>query len=159
MTVRREEQAMIEQTTANQDERVMAALAHVSILLGLLTSGLGGIGAALLIWLTQKEESAYAAFQALQAAVYQVVAFIVSMMAWLGWGLLWMAMLLPPLFTNPAAYDKAPPPGLWIGLILMVVPIGISGLIHLYALCGAVRCLGGHDFKYVVIGNWLECHR
>jgi uncharacterized Tic20 family protein len=150
---------MVEQTTVHQDERVMAALAHGSILLGLLTSGLGGIGAALLIWLTQKEESAYAAFQALQAAVYQVVAFVVSMLAWFGWGLAWMAMLLPPLFANPAAYDKAPPPGLWVGLILMVVPIGISGLIHLYALWGAVRCLGGHNFKYAVIGNWLERHK
>ena len=150
---------MTERTTGHQDDRVIAALAHGSILLGLLTSGLGGIGAALLIWLTQKEKSAYAAFQALQAAVYQVVAFIVSMVAWFGWGLLWMALLLPPLFTNPAAYDKAPPPGLWVGLILMVVPIGISGLFHLYALWGAVRCLGGHDFKYAVIGNWLERHK
>ncbi|HDH09679.1 MAG TPA: DUF4870 domain-containing protein, partial [Chloroflexi bacterium] len=40
-----------------QDERLMAALAHASIILGPFTSGVGGIVAALVIWLTQREKS------------------------------------------------------------------------------------------------------
>ena len=147
---------MSERVMVNQDERVLAALAHGSILLGLLT---GGIAAALLIWLAQKEKSAYAAFQALQALGYQVVTFIVSLVSWVCWGLVWMAMLLLPLFANPEAYEEVPPAGLWIGLLLIAVPIATHVLIVLYALWGAVRCLGGHDFTYAVIGRWLDSHR
>jgi hypothetical protein len=68
-------------------------------------------------------------------------------------------MLLPPLFANPTAYENAPPAGLWIGLILIVVPAVISFLTVLYGLWGAVRCLGGYDFRYAIIGRWLESHR
>ena len=65
-------------------------------------------------------------------------------------------LLMVPLMANPGAYESAPPPGMWVGLMAMIIPIGISGLMVLYALWGAVRCLGGRDFKYVVIGRWLE---
>ena len=147
---------MSEKGTLRQDERVLAALAHGSILLGVLTNGIGGIGTALVIWLTQKERSAYATYQSLQALVYQVVAFIVAFLAWAFWGVLWMLMLLPPIFANPQAYEKAPPAGLWVGLVLMFVPIAISGLTILYGLWGAARCLSGHDFRYAIIGRWLE---
>jgi hypothetical protein len=60
---------------------------------------------------------------------------------------------------GPLEYDTSPPPGLWAGLILMIVPLGIWGLTILYGLWGAARCLGGHDFKYAIIGNWLESQR
>ena len=147
---------MSEQNTVPQDERVLAGLAHGSILLGLFTSGLGGILTALVIWLTQKEKSTYVARQALQALGYQIATFLLTMVAWCCWGVLWMLMLLPPIFLNPDAYQAAPPAGLWAGLALMIVPFAIWGLTILYGLWGAVRCLGGHDFKYAIIGNWVE---
>jgi uncharacterized Tic20 family protein len=147
---------MSETTTLTQDEKVLAGLAHGSILLGIFTSGIGGIVAALVIWLVQKEKSAYVAGQALQALVYQSVTFIVTMLAWCCWGLLWMFLIFVPLTSNPAAFEAAPPAGLWAGLFLMVIPFAIWGLIILYGLYGAVRCLGGHDFKYAVVGNWLN---
>lgn len=147
---------MSERTTLTQDEKTLAGLAHGSILLGTFTSGIGGIIAALVIWLVQKDRSAYVASQALQALVYQAVTFIVTMLAWCCWGILWTFLILAPLIGNPAAYDMGPPPGLWSGLLLMVVPFAIWGLTILYGLYGAVRCLGGHDFKYAVIGNWLD---
>jgi hypothetical protein len=147
---------MNEQVAIKQDEKLLAGLAHGSVLLGLFTNGIGGIGAALAIWLIQKEKSAYVATQAVQALVYQVVTVIIAMLAWCCWGGLWMALLLPPVLVNPGAYDQSPPAGMWVGLILMVVPFGIWGLTILYGLWGAVRCLGGHDFKYIIIGNWLE---
>jgi uncharacterized Tic20 family protein len=150
---------MSEGTMSNQDERVLAALAHGSILIGVLTSGIGGIGVALLIRLTQRGKSSYAAFQALQALVYQVVTTVINVAIWTCWGLAWMAMLLPPLLSNPSAYEYAPPSGLWIGLLLMIVPAGVGVLTVLYGLWGAVRCWGGHDFRYAIIGRWLESHR
>jgi uncharacterized Tic20 family protein len=147
---------MSQQATPTQDERVLAGLAHGSILLGIFTSGLGGLVAALVIWLVQKEKSAYVAGQALQALVYQAVTFIGTMLVWCCWGVFWMALFLPPLLSNPDAYQTTVPPGLWIGLVLIIIPFFVWGLTILYGLWGAVRCFGGHDFKYAIIGDWLK---
>ena len=144
------------QTGVSQNEKVLAGLAHGSILLGLFSNGLGGIVAALVIWLIQKEKSAYVAAQALQALVYQALTFLITMLAWCCWGVLWMALLLPPILADPAAYENAVPPGMWTGLILIIVPLVIWGITILYGLWGAARCLGGHDFRYAVIGRWLD---
>lgn len=140
----------------SSDERTLAGLAHASIVLGLFTNGVGGILAALVIWLTQREKSAYVAAQALQALVYQVLVLAVTMAAWCCWGALWMAMIFVPLFADPAAFEASPPATLWAGLFLMVVPLAIWAVTILYGLWGAARCLGGHDFEYAIVGSWLR---
>lgn len=142
--------------STRQNERTLAAVAHGSILLGIFTNGIGGIATALVVWLTQREKSAYVRFQALQALVFQVVTFVIAMGIWFCWGMAWLVLLLPSLLANPGAYETTPPPGLWVGLSLMVVPAGIGLLTVLYGLWGTVRCLGGHDFRYAIIGNWVE---
>lgn len=147
---------MSEQVSPSDDGRGLAALAHASILFGLFSNGIGGIIVALVIWLTQREKSAYIAGQALQALVYQTVTFMVIMLAWCCWGLLWTLMILVPLITNPAAYETALPAGFWGGLLLMIVPLGLWSLAILYGLWAAVRCLGGHDFEYILVGPWVE---
>ena len=48
---------MSEQTIVTQNERGLSGLAHGSILLGMFTGGVGGIVAAVIIWLTQKEKN------------------------------------------------------------------------------------------------------
>ena len=147
---------MSDERSVSQDDRLLAGLAHGSIVLAPFTSGLGGIIAALVIWLIQREKSAYVAYQALQSLVYQAVTFLVTMIAWCCWGALWMAMIFAPLLANPQAYETAPPAGMWAGLVLMVVPLGVWALTILYGLWAAVRCLGGHDFRYAIIGKWLQ---
>jgi uncharacterized Tic20 family protein len=147
---------MSDEMTVSRDERMMAGLAHGSVLLGLVTNGVGGIGAALLIWLTQRGKSAYVAAQALQALVYQLVTLLLTMVFWCCWGGLWMLMIIPPIIANPSAYDNAAPPGMWVGLTLMIFPLGLMALTTLYGVWGAVRSMSGHDFRYAVIGNWLE---
>jgi uncharacterized Tic20 family protein len=147
---------MSEQVSTTRDERLLAGLAHGSILLGPVTNGMGGIIIALVIWLLQKEKSAYVAAQALQSLVYQTAVFVVTMLAWCCWGMLWMLLLLPPLFLNPEAYQAAPPAGLWVGMFLMIIPLGIWGLTILYGLWAAARCFGGHEFRYAIIGRWLD---
>ncbi len=69
---------MSEKTVITQEEKVLAGLSHGSILLGIFTNGIGGIVVALVIWLTQKQKSAYVAAQALQALVYQVVITVLT---------------------------------------------------------------------------------
>ncbi|MGD2041771.1 MAG: DUF4870 domain-containing protein [Anaerolineae bacterium] len=146
---------MSNETTLTQDEKTLAALAHGSILLGIFTSGIGGIITALILWITQKDKSRYVAQQSLQALVYQAITFLVTMLAWCCWGMLWMFMIFVPLMSNPQAFETTPPPGIFGGLFLMVVPFAVWGLTILYGLWGAVSCLSGRDFKYAIIGNWL----
>ena len=147
---------MSEQVSTTQNERLLAALSHASIVLGLFSNGVGGIVTALVIWVVQRNKSAYAAQQALQALVYQVATLLLNMLAWCCWGLLWMVLILVPLIANPGLYETTPPPGMWVGMALMVVPLAVGALTMLYGLWGAVRCLGGHDFRYAIIGNWVK---
>ena len=145
------------EVSINRDERTLAGLAHGSIVLGLFTNGVGGILAALVIWLTQREKSAYVGAQALQALGYQAIVFAVTMTAWCCWGALWMVLIFAPLLAQPVS-EEAMLAGMWGGMLLMVLPLSLWAVTILYGLWGAVRCLGGHNFKYLVVGNWLE-HR
>jgi uncharacterized Tic20 family protein len=144
---------MNERVSLTQDERVLAALAHGSILLGLASNGFGGIVAALIIWLLQREKSAYVAFQALQSMVYQILGLVVAIVTWGCWMLAFFASIFIPILTHPGAYEEAPPIAMFISLVLMIVPLGLMGLWTLYGLWGALRALQGTDFKYPVIGR------
>ncbi len=140
----------------SQEERWLASLAHGSIIIGIPTNGVGGIAVALLIYLTRRERDAYAARQALQALLFQVVTFLIALLAFACWGVAWLGLFLPPLMINPELYQNVPPPTLWTGIALLVCPLGFMVLITLYGLYGALRCLGGADFRYVGIGGWLD---
>ncbi len=140
----------------SQEERTMAALAHGSILLGVLTSGIGGIFAAMIIWLTQREKSTYVAYQSLQAMIYQIVVLLLTVVAFCFWGVLLMLMVAPPIMANPDLYQSAPPVSLFFGMALLICPCGLWLGTILYGVWGAIRCLGGSDFTYVGIGRLLE---
>jgi len=86
-----------EQSAIKQEERVLAGLAHGSVLLGPLTNGVGGIVTTLVVWLIQRDKSAYVAFQALQALVYQVVAFFFTGLVTCCWFAVWMLMWVPTM--------------------------------------------------------------
>ena len=144
---------MTEEITVSQDERMMAALAHGSILLGLPTNGIGGIAAALVIWLTQRDKSPYVALQALQALVYQVVVLVATMVLFGCWFFFWLFVTIP--FAASAPPQAGPPLGFWMGFGFLVCPLTLVGILVLYGLWGAVRALGGHDFRYLIIGDWL----
>lgn len=133
------------------DERVTAALAHGMA----IAYGLGAVG-AVVTWLLQKEKSKYVAFQALQAAVYQLVGLLVQLIGWGCWGCLYGLSFIP-IIANAEKYKDAPPPAFFfISLGLMVVPLGVMGLWILYGLWGALRAFQGRDFRYIVLGHMLE---
>jgi uncharacterized Tic20 family protein len=133
------------------EERVTAALAHGVV----IAYGLGAVGAAV-IWLLQKEKSRYVAFQALQAAVYQLVGLLVYIIGWSCWGCLY-GLSFVPMIASAERYKDAPPPiFFFVSLGLMVVPLGLMGLWMLYGLWGAWRAFQGRDFRYIVLGRTLE---
>lgn len=144
-----------EVTRPTQDERVMAGLAHASVVLNLLTGGLGGIIAALVIWLTQRKESAWVGFQAFQALVYQLLGLAISFLGFMCWFVLWFASLMPAM-ANPNQYNDAPPAGFFFSFALLCIPFAIGILWTLYGLWGGLRAWQGKDFRYAVLGSALK---
>ena len=129
-----------------QDERIMAAIAHASI----VASGFG-IVAAVVIWLTQREKSNYVRFQALQATAYQFAGMLATLVAWACWGCFYSLSFLP-MVRDPQGFEDAPPALFLIALFSMAVPLLLMGLWWLYGLYGGWRTLQGRDFQYVGLG-------
>jgi uncharacterized Tic20 family protein len=152
-------------STATQDDKVVAALAHA---LGPLI--------AIIVWATQKDKSPFVAFQSLQALVYQLTGFV-GMLVGMGCymcsflGVFGGVFAFIPLGAigaaategSEAAEGFAALIGLLISALTMVLPFAIFGLIFLaaiafllYGLWAALSVFQGNDFRYVVIGRWLE---
>jgi uncharacterized Tic20 family protein len=140
----------------SQEERTMAAAAHGSILLGVLTSGVGGIFAAMIIWLTQRDKSAYVTYQAMQALVYQTSVLFLTVIGFCLWFVVFTLSILPPMLANPELYQYSPPPTVWFGMSMLICPCGLWLITILYGVWGAIRSYSGADFKYIVIGNLLD---
>ena len=133
----------------SSEERLMASIAHASVVV------FGpGILVGVFIWLTQKEKAVYASKQGLQAAIFQLVGMIVTMVMWVVWGIFY-ALTWIPFVNNPELLDGPPPPIFWIGMISMVVPLLVMLAWSLYGLWGALQAYRGHDFRYILIGNLL----
>jgi uncharacterized Tic20 family protein len=136
---------------ASRDDRLLAAFSHASILL----FGFGLI-LPLVIYFTQKKKSAFLAFHALQAFIFQLIGNIVSFVFPLGL----LGLICIPIFG--AAFlgrQDIFEPLVWAMVILMV---GIGGLLSLvsmaymiYGIIGAILTYQGKDFQYVLIGKWI----
>ncbi len=126
-----------------EDEKLWATLAHLSVLLNLVT-GFLGVGVALLIHLIYRDRSRYVAFQSLQALIFQLV-------FWAGGGvligLLWgvvglLSSILVGIFLIPFAILGT--------LVLALFPV----IAVIYGVIGGIRCNKGTDFRYWLISDW-----
>jgi uncharacterized Tic20 family protein len=131
------------------EERLMAAIAHGSI----VANGLG-ILVGVVVFLTQKGKSPYPARQGIQAAIYQLLGFIIMIALWILWGVFY-ALTFIPIIQNPDLYQDAPPPIFWVGFATMVIPLIFMVLWGLYGLWGALQCWRGRDFNYILIGTHI----
>lgn len=117
-------------------------LAHLSMLLNLVT-GFLGIVAAFLIFLVYRDRSRYVANQALQSVLFQVLVWfgggVIVAVAWTVSGLLVPVLGLGCLLM---------PFALLASLALLAVPI--------YSIIAAVECNNGRDFRYWLIGDWAK---
>ena len=137
--------------TRSTEGRLLAALAHGAV----ATQGIG-ILVGVVVYVNQRDKSRYAAFQGLQAALFQLANLIITIGLWVVCGILYglsMILLIVQADANP---DAAPPAIFWIAMISMVIPLIYMVLVGLYGLWGAVRTWQGRDFKYPLIGGWLE---
>lgn len=149
---------------ATQDERILAALAHASVILPFW-----GLIAAIVIWATQREKSRFVGFQALQGVAYQLCIIVLGFLG----GACYMCSFFGMFMAMPAgiiAMEGLSDPDAFGGLVAMLVtfltsffPFCVMGIFLLigaafvlYGLYGAVRVLQGHNFRYAVIGQRLE---
>ena len=123
------------------EERSWAMLAHLSILLNLVTGLLGLVG-ALVIYLVYQNRSRYVAYHALQSLIFQLI-------VWLGGGILtgvaWaitgvLSAVLVGLLCIPFA------------LVVSIIPL--AGVV--YGVIGGIQCNQGQDFRYWLVGDWVR---
>lgn len=137
------------QAMPSQEDKIMAALAHICVILPLW-----GLVGAIVIWATQKEKSRFVAFQALQATAYQlslVLLYLVGMVCY-------MVSFFGFMFTIPFMEETGagPPPGFFLPFCVLGC-LMLLGLAYLaYGFWAAVATLRGQDFRYVILGQWLE---
>lgn len=125
------------------DERLWAMLAHLSVLLNLVT-GFLGVAAALAIYLVYRDRSRYVAYQSLQALLFQAI-------FWAGGGvligLIWgfvgiLSALIIGIILIPFALIAT--------LVLALFPL----IAVVYGIVGGIQCNNGEDFRYWLIGDW-----
>lgn len=139
------------QEDKNTEHRLLAALAHGSI----VAQGVG-ILVGVLVYINQRDKSRYAAFQALQAAVFQLVNLIITIGLWLVWGVFYGLSMIPLIRLTESKSDAAPPAIFWISMISMIIPLIYMTIVGLYGLWAGVRTWQGKDFRYLVVESWLE---
>ena len=123
------------------EERTWAMLAHLSILLNLISGFLGPI-AALVIYLVYKDRSRYVAYQSMQSFVFQLV-------FWVGAGALAAMMWFVSIFFSIVVIGLCLMP---VALIISVVPIAAL----VYGVVAAIQCNEGVDFQYWLVGDWVR---
>lgn len=126
------------------EERQWAMLAHLSVLLNLVTGFLGVI-APLVIYLIYKDRSRFVAFHSMQAFVFQLV-------WWAGGGLLlglmWgvvgaLSAIFVGILCVPFAALLTP--------VLLLMPL----VALIYGTVVGVQVNGGRDVRYWLIGDWV----
>jgi uncharacterized Tic20 family protein len=131
------------QPLSPSDERTWAMLAHLSVLLNLVT-GFLGVAAALIIYLIYKDRSRYVAYQSMQAFLFQLI-------FWAGGGLLigimWavvgaLSAVLVGILLIPFA--------VLLTLVFLLMPV----LALVYGVVGGVQCSNGEDFRYWLVSDW-----
>ena len=135
----------------NTENRLLAALSHGAI----VAQGIGFL-VGVLVYFNQREKSRFAAYQGLQAAVFQLLNLIVTVVLWIAWGVFYSVTIVQLIKLEDANPDAAPPPLFWVSLVSVVIPLIYMIFTGLYGLWGGLRSWKGEDFRYLLIGNWLE---
>ena len=123
------------------EERQWAMVAHLSVLVNLVSGFLGPL-VPLIIYILYKERSRYVAYQSLQALIFQLV-------WWIGGGII----------TGVAWAVTGVLSAVIIGIICIPLACAISfmPLVALgYGVYAGVQTSQGQDFKYWLIGDWVR---
>jgi uncharacterized Tic20 family protein len=134
------------------EEKVLAALAHGSVMLMFF----GPLG-AVIIWAIQRTKSKYVRYHALQAMGYQTFSFWVWMVVIFLFMLLFFGVIILLTAITSDSPSSTPPDAIFfIQPLFMLFIFGLWGLLFLFGFIAAVFCMMGKDFRYPLIGSWLQ---
>lgn len=129
------------QPLSPSDERTWAMIAHLSVLVNLVSGILGPV-VAFVIYAVFKDRSRYVAYQSLQSFVFQLVWWVgggaVVGLAWAVTGIL--SAILVGLILIPFA------------CVLTLLPL----VALVWGVYGGIECSQGRDFRYWLIGDWVR---
>jgi uncharacterized protein len=130
------------QPLSQADERLWAMLAHLSVLLNLVT-GFLGVFTPLLIYFIFRDRSRFVAFQGMQSFIFQLV--------WWGGSVVLIGVMWALVSILSA---------ILIGLICIPFAILISFCLPLaaivYGVIGAIQSYQGEDFRYWLVADWVN---
>lgn len=133
-----------------QEERLMAGLAHISVIIPM-----AGFIAPVVIWVTQKDKSRFVYFQALQAAVLQILIMAIYIVGMVCYAVGIFGGIAVAGVFNQLGGSRFPAffilPVAIMGLLLL-----IDGALVIYGIVGAVMSFLGKNFRYVLIGDAID---
>ncbi len=116
-------------------------LAHLSVLINLVTGMLGPI-VALIIYLVYKNRSRYVAYQAMQSFLIQLIGWVLS-----GFIIAVVWIITAVLMAVLVGFCLVP-----FAALLSLLPMATVA----YACVAAYECSQGRDFSYWLIGDWVR---
>jgi hypothetical protein len=129
----------------NSEDRTWSMLAHLSVLLNLVTGILGPI-VAIIIYLVYKDRSKYIAYQSMQSFVQQLI-------CWVGAGLVIAGIWIVTALLSIVLVGLLCIP---FSLILSVILAALPLVSLVYGVVGAVETSQGKDFRYLWVGDWVR---
>lgn len=131
---------------AEGEERTMATLAHLSVLLNLVTGFLGLVG-ALALYLIYKDRSKYIGFHALQSLLFQLAGMIIPTIVVIA---LWASSIIL-IFLFGVGLLLMP-----FALLASLLLVAVLPAMVIYGIIGALQCSSGGNFRYWMAGEWTE---
>lgn len=138
-----------------KEDHVAAAISHSTCIFLLW-----GIFTPLFFWITQKDRSSFLRFQTLQAAIYQglgtLAYFLVSAVYMVSiFGMFGAALYASGL---PRGSQVSPAFALAVIPMLCFMAVFVIGgpLYQLFGFIATVRTLRGHNYRYPLLGRFLE---
>jgi len=137
---------------ATSEERIFAAASHGSALL------FGwGLVVPLVVWISQREKSRFAAFHAIQAMLFQLTQMIFIMAVMLVMMLLMFAFMFGAVAISGTAEGSEPPMAIFFVQFLMMGGMFCAWAIYpAIGILAAILTLAGKSFRYPLLGAWLE---
>jgi hypothetical protein len=127
------------------EERNWAMIAHMSVLINLVTGLLGAL-VALIIYLVYRDRSRYVAYHAWQS-------FIVQLICWGGVGLILTAIWAVTGMLSLAIIGLLCIP---FACVLTPIVLCLPFVNVIAGVWGGIQTSQGHDFKYWLVGDWVR---